>query len=87
MKGDITAMKSIPFEKMASLRLPSQVQRQRVNRVIQEELTPAQRQVLLAYYIQGLKIPQIARQMGRHKSSVSRMLRRAEKRLEQYLRY
>ncbi len=80
-------MKNTPFKDMASIRLPEKVQRQRVDRVIREELTPTQREILLAYYIQGLNMPQIAAQRGIHKSSVSRTLRRAENRLRQYLKY
>ena len=59
----------------------------RVRRVIQEELTELQRYVILAYYFQEKKIPQIARERGVHKSTVSRTLRRAEQRLKRYLKY
>jgi RNA polymerase sigma-70 factor (ECF subfamily) len=59
----------------------------RVQRVIREELTPIQREVLLAYYIQNLTIPQIAVERGVHKSTVSRTLHRAEGKLRRYLRY
>ena len=68
-------------------RLPKAVQIQRVNRVIAEELTPNQREVLLAYYIDNRKIHEIARERGVHKSTVSRTLKRAEGKLRRYLRY
>ena len=46
-----------------------------------------QREVLLAYYMQDLSIPQIAQDRGVHKSTVSRTLHRAEAKLRRYLRY
>ena len=60
---------------------------QRVQRVLKEELTPLQRETLLAYYYQQQTIPQIAAQRGVNKSTVSRTLRRAEDKLRRYLRY
>ena len=63
------------------------VQQKRLHRVIREELTPIQREVLLAYYFQELTIPEIARRRGVNKSSVCRTLHRAEDRLRRFLRY
>ena len=80
-------MKNIPFEPGLSLRLPKKVQQQRLHRVIREELTPLQREILLAYYFQNLTIPQIAKKRGVNKSSVCRCLHRAEDRLQRFLRY
>lgn len=80
-------MKNILYEDYQGPRLPREVQLQRVNRVIQEELTPVQREILLAYYIQEQTIPEIARQRGVHKSTVSRTLHRAEGKLRRFLRY
>lgn len=80
-------MRNIPYEDYLGPRLPPAVQLERVNRVIREELTEHQRQVLLAYYIQEQTIPQIARERGVNKSTVSRTLRRAEKKLRRFLRY
>lgn len=59
----------------------------RIRRVIQEELTEMQRYVILAYYFQEKTIPQIARERGVQKSTISRTLHRAEKRLKQYMKY
>ena len=67
-------------------RLPRELQRRRLDRAIREELTPLQRQTLLAYYIQEKTIPQIARERGVQKSTVSRTLHRAEARLKRLLR-
>ena len=60
---------------------------ERIRRVIQEELTELQREVLVAYYFQEINIPQIARERGVNKSTVSRTLRRAEQKLKRYLKY
>lgn len=80
-------MKSTLYDGYEGPRLPRAVQIQRVNRVIQEELTPLQRETIIAYYIQNRKIPEIARDRGVHKSTVSRTLKRAEQKLRRYLRY
>lgn len=80
-------MKNILYEGYLGPRMPRQVQLQRVQRVIQEELTPLQRETLLAYYFQEQTIPQIAAERGVHKSTVSRTLHRAEEKLRRYLKY
>lgn len=80
-------MKNILYEGYLGPRLPKEVQLQRVQRVIREELTPLQRQTLLDYYFHRMTIPQIALQRGVHKSTVSRTLHRAEQRLRRYLKY
>ena len=80
-------MKSILYDGYEGPRLPKEVQMKRVQRVIREELTANQRQILLAYYIQNQTIPQIAEELGRNKSTVSRTLHRAEDKLRRYLRY
>lgn len=80
-------MKNILYDGYLGPRLPKEVQQKRVDRVIREELTPLQREVLIAYYIQGLTIPAIAQERGVHKSSVSRALKRAENTLRRFLKY
>ncbi|MBQ7416199.1 MAG: sigma-70 family RNA polymerase sigma factor [Oscillospiraceae bacterium] len=80
-------MKNILYEGYQGPRLPKQVQLQRVQQVLQEELTPLQRQTLIAYYFQEQTIPQIAADRGVNKSTVSRTLRRAEAKLRRYLKY
>ena len=80
-------VKNTLFEEMASFRLPTKVQRKRVNRVIREELTDRQRQVLMAYYFDEKNITQIAADLGVNKSTVSRILHRAENRLKRFLKY
>ena len=68
-------------------RLPREMQLKRVQRVIQEELTPLQRETLVAYYFQEQTLAQIAADRGVNKSTVCRTLHRAEKRLRRCLRY
>ncbi len=80
-------MKNIHFSGYKGPRLPRQMQLERIRQVMQEELTPLQREVLLAYYFQETSTVQIAKERGVHKSSVSRALHRAEDKLKRYLRY
>ena len=80
-------MKNTLYEGYRGPRLPKQVQLQRVQRVMREELTELQRQTLIAYYFQEQTIPQIAADRGVNKSTVSRTLRRAEDKLRRYLKY
>ena len=79
--------RNIPYEGYQGIRLPKEVQRKRVQQVIMQELTPTQRETLLAYYIEELNIVQIAQRRGVHKSTVSRTLKRAEENLRRFLRY
>ena len=80
-------MKSTLYDGYKGIRLPREVQRQRIQRVIEEELTPIQREVLIAYYIGDQTIPQIARDRGVQKSTISRTLHRAEDKLRRFLKY
>ena len=67
--------------------LPREVQLQRMRRVIEEELTDRQRDTLEAYHFQGLRLAEIARRQGIHRSTAARNLRRAEARLQRFLKY
>ena len=80
-------MKNILYDGYRGIRLPKEVQMKRVQRVIEEELTPLQREALIAYYIQGQTIPEIARDRGVQKSTISRTLHRAEEKLRRFLKY
>lgn len=79
-------MINIPSE-YSDVRLPRQVQLRRVERVIRDELTPSQREVLLAVYYGGKTQAQVAKERGVSRSTVCRTLRRAETRLRRFLRY
>ena len=80
-------MKNILYEGYLGPRLPREVQLKRVRMVIEGELTPLQRDTLLAYYIHNRSIPQIAQDRGVNKSTVSRTLKRAEHNLRRFLKY
>lgn len=80
-------MKNIVFDGYQGIRLPREVQLRRVRSVIENELTPLQRETLMAYYFRRETIPEIARRRGVNKSTVCRTLQRAEQRLRQYLKY
>ena len=87
MTGGITAVRNILYEGYQGIRLPKEVQLKRVQRVIREELTPLQREALIAYYFQEQSITQIAQDRGVNKSTVCRTLHRAEDKLRRYLKY
>ena len=80
-------MRKILYEGYQGIRLPREVQLKRVQRVIKEELTPLQREALIAYYFQEQTISQIAEERGVNKSTVCRTLHRAEEKLRRYLKY
>jgi len=80
-------VKNILYEGYLGPRLPREVQIKRVQRVIQEELTPLQREALIAYYFQEKTITEIAEERGVNKSTVCRTLHRAEGKLRKYLKY
>ena len=80
-------MKNILYEGYLGPRLPRDMQLERVRRVVQEELTPLQRETLLAFYFQQRSITNIAADRGVNKSTVCRTLHRAEEKLRHYLKY
>ena len=80
-------MRSIRFDGYLGPRLPREVQLKRVRKVIEEELSDCQREVMVAYYFQEMSIPAIARERGVNKSTVCRTLHRAETRLRMFLKY
>ncbi len=80
-------MRNILYEGYEGPRLPRETQLQRIRRVIEHELTQKQREVMLAYYFQDKTIPQIAEERGVHRSTVSRCLKRAERKVQLCLKY
>lgn len=80
-------MRNIRFDSYLGPRLPKDVQLARVRRVIQEALSPSQREILVAYYFHHKSISEIAGERGVHKSTISRTLHRAEHNLQQRLQY
>lgn len=61
--------------------------RKNLLRAIEEELTPRQKELVLMHYFEGLRQAEIARRTGVRRSTVSRILMRAEERLEKVLKY
>lgn len=61
--------------------------RRNLRQVRARELTPRQAEMIHLYYDLGLTIPQIAREKGINKSTVSRTLARGRERLKRYLQY
>lgn len=80
-------MRNTLFNDYQGPRLPREVQLKRVKNVIEQELTPLQRETVVAYYFQGLNICQIAEERCVNKSTVCRTLHRAEERIRRCLRY
>ncbi len=80
-------MRNTLYEGYLGPRLPREVQLKRIQRVIREELTPLQRQTLIAYYFQEQTLTQIADDRGVSKSTVCRTLHRAESKLRRFLKY
>lgn len=87
MSRGIIGMKNTLYEGYQGPRLTPDLLQKRLSRVIEEELTPLQRETLLAYYIQQKNIPTIAAERSVAKSTVSRTLRRAEGKVRRFLRY
>ena len=54
---------------------------------MKEDITPRQRETMLLYYGQGLNMREIGLKLGVDKSTVSRTIKRGERRLERCLRY
>ena len=56
-------------------------------RALREDVTEKQRKVLLLYYAEGYNMREIGEQLGVDKSTVSRTIKRGERRLQRCLRY
>lgn len=79
-------MRNTPFE-YSDVRLPRDVQLRRMRAVMENELTPLQRELLQAVYFDGKSQAEMALLRGVSRSTVCRTLRRAENRLRRFLRY
>ena len=56
-------------------------------RCLREDVTPKQREMMLLYYAEGKNMREIGQAMGVDKSTVSRTIKRGERRLQRCLRY
>lgn len=54
---------------------------------LREDVTDKQRQALLLYYAEGMNMSEIGKRLGVDKSTVSRNIKRGERRLRRCLRY
>ena len=80
-------MRNTLYEGYEGPRLGRQAQLRRLSRVVEMELTPIQRETLVAYYFENKNMAQIARERGVCRSTVCRTLHRAENRVRRCLRY
>lgn len=64
-----------------------QIARRALHDVLENELTSRQREVLLLYYYEGKKMPEIASQLHLNKSTVCRTIRRGKARIRQSMRF
>lgn len=60
---------------------------ERMQEVLQKELTDLQRYTIQAYYFQDQTLAQIARDRGVNKSTICRTLHRAEQKMRRFLQY
>src|SRR5699024_6185416 len=56
-------------------------------RALREDVTAKQRQALLLYYAEGKNMREIGESLGVDKSTISRTIKRGERRLQRCLRY
>ena len=56
-------------------------------RALREDVTARQRQMLLLYYAERMNMQEISARLGVNKSTVSRTIKRGERRLRRCLRY
>lgn len=80
-------MKNTPYSGYQGKRLDTSQATKRLYRVMSQELTDRQRQIVVGYYIDHKTVPQLAEELGLHKSTISRTLMRGENRLRKFLKY
>ena len=80
-------MKTIPFELFNSDLFPPEVQRKRVRKVMDNELTQTQRDVIESYFFENKTVRAIALEREVQPSSVSRAIKRGLRRMARCLRY
>lgn len=80
-------MISIEYDGYCGPRMPQEVQLRRVQNVIDHELTEKQRRAFVGYFIEHKNVVQLAKEYGLNKSTISRTLHRALRRMRAYLKY
>ncbi|MBR4869102.1 MAG: sigma-70 family RNA polymerase sigma factor [Clostridia bacterium] len=61
--------------------------RRAIRRAAQQELTPRQREMVQLHYFEGIPMVQIAKRLGVNKSTVSRVIGSARRRIAPCIRY
>lgn len=80
-------MKNIPSDLPFPHYIPRELQLSRLRQILEQELSPRQRETVEAYYFENKTMDRIAREQGVNRSTVSRTLKRGMKNLERFLRY
>ena len=87
LQGDIQQFANWVQEDAESNTQKIKQMKQKVRDAIESELTPRQKQVLLIALSKGFSQTQIAQELGVDKSTISRTMSRAIKRLRRVLKY
>lgn len=74
------------FQKDGGINFSKQVANT-IRKIIAEDLTPTQRELVQEYYYGGKTVTEIAKLRGTNKSSVSRGLKAARTRIERAMKY
>lgn len=88
-RGKLYAADMAVYSRQMSADNSREISRLRHNliRALREDVTEKQRTALLLYYAEGYNMREIGEQMGVDKSTVSRTIKRGERRLQRCLRY
>ena len=88
-KGKLYAADMAQYSRQMAADNSREVSRLKRNliRCLREDVTEKQRQMILMYYAEGKNMREIGEQIGIDKSSVSRTIKRGERRLQRCLRY
>ena len=87
MKEGIAEMRNTPYDGYLGPRMTRDVQRKRLQHVMDNELTELQRRAVIGYYLEKKTMRELAQERGVSKSTVCRTLQRAERRMRRCLRY
>ena len=87
MRGATIAMKNIDYDGYQGPRMTRDMQRKRLQHVMEHELTELQRRAVMGYYLEKKSMSELAAERGVNKSTICRTLQRAERRMRRCLRY
>ncbi len=88
-RGKVYAADMAEYARQISSDNSAEISRLKRNliRALKEDVTAKQRLVLTLYYAEGMNMREIGEQLGVDKSTVSRTIKRGERRLQRCLRY